>query len=687
MDNEPALRVSLDERIDILAGVLAFAGLSSAFLKDLARMLRVEQLPSDHTVMAPGEPVDRLHIVAEGRVEISSDSEDGHVVLATQGRAEMFGELALISPHRRTLARRTARTLTPVTLLTLDAPSAQWLVTLHPDARSIFETPGETMLIARFLKRVSPFASVPYESARILADKLQTVTVPVGADIVRQGDVADYCYMLRGGSAEVLAPLPDGTERILATLHPGALIGETALLSDSPRNATVRATVPCELLALSRADLLETLQSDEIVAREIYDLLQLRDRPRQTFGIGETSLRAADGSMFCILKNTESGSYYRLAPEGWFVWQMLDGRRTLRDLTMAYRDEFGSFAPETIAQLVRDLARAGFVQGIPLHKDVSEAVRKAQQGSTLQRTSILARRLLEFEVSLKNVDAAITKVYRRGVFLLYTWPAQILLALVAVGGVVAFALNTVRAVNVVGASDLGLALLVFLLPAEWFAVMLHEAGHAFTVKAFNREVLRVGIGWYWYAPSLFVDTSDMWLAERWPRIAVSLAGPYANLIFGSAVALIGYFSSSDVVAAICWEIALTSFIMLVVNLNPLLEYDGYYVLMDAVDRPNLRAHSLEWIGKELPGALRKPRTMWSHRLELIYGLGAIGYVAILGIGMFVVYRVALQGYLSDVMPPGWNGPTATILALSVMALAASSLLSQINGVRALARLR
>src|SRR5207248_6507662 len=76
----------------------------------------------------------------------------------------------------------------------------------------------------------------------------------------------------------------------------------------------------------------------------------------------------------------------------------------------------------------------------------------------------------------------------------------------------------------------GPALLLFLIPANLAAILIHEAGHAFTVKAFGREVPRGGIGWYWFGPIAFVDTSDMWLADRWPRIAVSLAGGYANLV-------------------------------------------------------------------------------------------------------------------------------------------------------------
>jgi len=648
-------------------------------------VLREQRHAAGAYVMSEGGPVDFLYIIAEGRVEISSKGPDGPVVLATQDPAEMFGELALVSPTRRTVARRTASAISDVVLLTLDPASAEQLVERYPDARTIFETPGETMLVARFLKRVSPFANVSFEQARKLSERLEPVTTLAGEDIVRQGELGETCYLLRAGSVEVLALQEDGTQRRLATLKPGALIGEAALLSEVPRNATVRALETCESLSLNRSDLIEALEANKEVAREIFELLQLRDRPHQALNISASRQETADGTELTILKNRETNTYFRLSPEGLFIWERIDGESTLRDLTLQYRNEFGTFAPNTIAQLVRELGESGFIQGIPLRTDISEVARGAGQDVAWKRGAALARKALDFQLSLRNIDALVSRLYKRGIFLFYTIPAQIILAAIAIGGVVAFALGTVRAVNVVGDSDLGLALLLFLLPAEWFAVVLHEAGHAFTVKAFGLDVSRVGIGWYWYGPTTFVDTSDMWLADRWPRIAVSLAGPYVNLVFGGLVAIIGYLSPSGVLAAICWEVALTSFIIFLVNLNPLLEYDGYYVLMDLVEHPNLRAHSLRWLGLDLPKAIRQPRKLWTHRLELIYGVSAVLYAGALGVAMVIVYRVALQGYLSDVLPSGFSAPLAWVLALGVMAISVTSIVGQIRGVRAHAR--
>ena len=85
------------------------------------------------------------------------------------------------------------------------------------------------------------------------------------------------------------------------------------------------------------------------------------------------------------------------------------------------------------------------------------------------------------------------------------------------------------------------ALLLCLIPALLAALALHEIGHGLTTEHYRREVRNAGIGWYWFGPVAFVDTSDMWTTGRWPRVAVSVAGPYTNLVLASVASLAAWF--------------------------------------------------------------------------------------------------------------------------------------------------
>jgi putative peptide zinc metalloprotease protein len=143
-------------------------------------------------------------------------------------------------------------------------------------------------------------------------------------------------------------------------------------------------------------------------------------------------------------------------------------------------------------------------------------------------------------------------------------------------------------------------------------------------------VLGVGVGWYWFSPIALVDTSDMWLASRASRIAVNLAGIAANLVLAGIATLIACLTSHAVVVAALWQFALVSYVLVLANLNPLLEYDGYYVLMDWIEGPNLRSHCLRWLRGNLAQIPRDPGRLRGHALELSYGLASLAYVAIMG---------------------------------------------------------
>ena len=566
----------------------------------------------------------------------------------------------------------------PLLALSLTASKFRRVLDAHPEARAAFSEAAEDMLVARFLKQASPFSTLAGERLRMLAARLERKSAPAGEAIVRQGEPGEECYLLRDGRAEVLAHEGEGAERNLATLGPGSLFGEAALLTDAPRNATVRALDPCELLALHRSDLLEAVGEDRQMGERMLDLLRLRDRPRQAPAIQAHHRATATGETITTLKDPERGTYYRLSPGGWFVWQRLDGEHNLRDLTLEYLTEFQAFAPQAVAETVGGLAEAGFAEGV---KPASGVLERSIQPTRFQRTTAQARRILEWQVSVPGVDAPFSRLYQSGVRLLYTWPGQILLAAVALAGLVAFVLGIGELGTALEESEAGGWLLLFWIPATLVAILIHEAGHAFTTKHFGREVPRVGVGWYWFGPIAYVDTSDMWLAGRKERVAVSLAGPYADLVTGGLAAFVAWLLPNPVLSAALWQFALISYIGVLVNLNPLMEFDGYFVLSDLLERPNLRPRALAWLGTGLIPALRNPQRLRGHRLELLYGLASVLFVVFSAALTVVLYRLIVQDWLSNILSDAVAAGLAWTLAAAVVVLAVTGMLGELRGAR------
>ncbi len=667
--------VPREERKALLAGAPAFARLPEDALASLAGRLSEERYAAGSVVVAEGDVGDRLFLIHAGKAEVTVSGRGGPVPLAALGPGELFGEIALLQPDGKRTATVTATT--DLRILSLAAPAFREVLESHPDARAAFEDLAETLLVAKFLKQASPFSTLDGGRLRRLAARLERRTVSAGEDIVRQGEPGEECYLLRDGRAEVVAKQPGGDERSLANLGPGSLFGEAALLADAPRNATVRALERCELLVLRRPDLLEVVGEDQWTGARMLEMLRLRDRPRQAQGVEAHQRATATGETITILKDTRRGSYYRLSPQGYFVWERLDSERTLRDLTLEYLAEFKVFAPEAIAGMVGGLVEAGFAEGVTPVAGVREQVEKT---SRLRRATAAARRVLEWQAPLRGVDPFLAVLYRF-VRPLYTRPGQVLLAVVSLAGLAAFVLGIGELGSVVEESSAGGWLLLFWIPAFLVSIVVHEAGHALTTKHYGREVPRVGVGWYWFGPMAWVDTSDMWLEGRWPRIAVSLGGPYAELALGSAAALAAWLAPDPVLSAALWQFALLSYISVLVNFDPLMEFDGYYVLIDLLDKPNLRPRALAWLGNDLLPALRDPQRLRDHRLELLYGLGAVLYIVLMAALTVILYRVVVQGWLESVVSGPVAAALAWALAAAVVFLAIGGMLAELRGAR------
>jgi putative peptide zinc metalloprotease protein len=380
--------VSPRRRLELLAGIPAFSHLPAPVLEELASRLTEEIFPSADTVLVEGSTDDRLYLIVEGRAESSTVGPSGIVPLATLEPGEMFGEISLLEPGSR--RRATVTAVEPLLLLGLQAADFRRTLDKDPEASSAFEKLADDLLVTKLLKQASPFATLDGERLRHLAARLERLEVSKGETIIRRGEAGEECYLLRSGRVEVLAGGVQGDERILATLDPGSIFGEAALLTNDPRNATVRAIEPCTLLALRRTDLLEVLEEDRQTRERMLELVRMRDRPRRVRGIEVHHRTTITGETITTLKDPTRETNHRLSPAGWFVWQRLDGEQTLRDLTSEYEATYEAYPSHAVVEAVVGLVAAGFVEGV---KPSPEVI--AEESTLWQRARATIRRILE----------------------------------------------------------------------------------------------------------------------------------------------------------------------------------------------------------------------------------------------------------------------------------------------------
>jgi putative peptide zinc metalloprotease protein len=152
----------------------------------------------------------------------------------------------------------------------------------------------------------------------------------------------------------------------------------------------------------------------------------------------------------------------------------------------------------------------------------------------------------------------------------------------------------------------------------------------------------MGIGWYWLGPIAFTDTSDMWLSTRWPRVMVNMAGIFTDILVAGIAALLIGVIVNPYVNAFLWLFALYTYINAFRMLSPLQEWDGYYILMDLLDRPRLRQSAVVWLVKVFPKSLRKPSLFKKHIPEIFYWICCIVFLILLTVIILLIEKFVFK---------------------------------------------
>lgn len=645
----------------ILARVWQFRLFSPGTLDALAANAFRETAAKGTVVISEGAAGGDAYIVIDGRLEVSIAGTDGAALpVAVLGAGELFGEVAIVAGGERRTASVVA--LTAVTLLRIDGPAFAAAVDGDPHVRAQLEAAAERMAIGRFIKSATVLGDLAPAELAQLAESVQTRRAGPGEVVIRKGEPGEECFLVRAGELDVVDG--EGTaERRLARLRAGMLFGEAALLTGAPRNATVRAVGEVELLVLRRDDVIGAMAAESAIASQLRDLMQARSRPRRRPGIERHERLCADGSAIVTLKDATRGTYFRLSREGAFVWERLDGEHTLRDLTMELYLAYNELVPDVVMDIVRRLALDDFVELERIDAGI---------GATPGRRRTFVRRLravMEWSFTLKNCDGFFTALYQGAGRHVYSRTGSILIGLLAAGGFAAFLAMAQRSAGTLLHAATVARVGIALFPLALVAIVLHELGHGVAAKAAGARINRVGLGWYWLRPILFVDTSDAWLANRAQRMLVDAGGILINLVLAGIAGFIALLSANATVAAVAWVFALWSYVAVLRNLNPLLEYDGYYLLMDALERPNLRGTSLGWIATGLPAALRAGTGLRSHRFELLYALGAVLYIVAITAWTLFAFKFTAQGWVARVVPPEYAPLAGRVFAFTLGGLA------------------
>ncbi len=308
------------------------------------------------------------------------------------------------------------------------------------------------------------------------------------------------------------------------------------------------------------------------------------------------------GRRYWHVKDPISLRYYQLRNEEYFLLQLLDGQTSVEEIVARFEQEF---APQRIRpqQLVAFLSML-HRQGLILADAPGQADELLGRRGQLRRrkvldalTSVLAIRFRGFDP-----DRLLRWLYPKVRWLFSPWvfAACVLLFLSAL------VLLTVRFDSLVARLPefraffslqnlplIGLSIVI--------AKVLHELGHALTCRRYGGECHEMGVMLLVFTPVLYCNVSDAWMMpNRRHRIWITAAGMCVELVLASICTFLWWFSEPGLLNTMCLNIMFVCSVSTVLfNGNPLLRYDGYYILSDLVEVPNLREQSFAVVRRSL----------------------------------------------------------------------------------------
>ncbi|MFM9965486.1 MAG: hypothetical protein ACKV2Q_30240 [Planctomycetaceae bacterium] len=304
--------------------------------------------------------------------------------------------------------------------------------------------------------------------------------------------------------------------------------------------------------------------------------------------IARTSAGGEDAGW--TLKDPLSLAYFRLREAEYAVFSLLDGRVTYGQMLESLRRKFPAepWSIDNLKSFVGSLVQSGLVSSL---RPGQGRLLSRQQERTRQRakwsalTNVLAIRWhgIDPEPWLRRIEPWTSWLFR---------PAFV----TACVSLIVWALLLVMlrwetlARRLPDATELfGVGNLLSLVAAFIVIKLLHEFGHVLTCRHFGGECHELGIQVLMFVPLLYGDVTDAWMvSRRWPRIAISAAGIFVELVLASVATLLWWQSVPGLLNSVFLNVMLVCSVnTLLFNGNPLMRYDGYYVLADLLNLPNL----------------------------------------------------------------------------------------------------
>jgi putative peptide zinc metalloprotease protein len=408
---------------------------------------------------------------------------------------------------------------------------------------------------------------------------------------------------------------------------------------------------------------------DTAPASELERRKSLRIRLRRDLAI---DAQKYEGRTYYVIKDPISLRYYRLKENEHFLLQFLDGKHTLEDAQKAYEAQFrpDRLKLEDVEGFAQQLLTGGLAQNESPRagKQLYDRRRKKKRSEWIQTFT----NILYIKIPVIDPDRILDKMLHSvgWIFSMWFFLLSIGLMLSAIGLVgVNFAKFLDKLPDYHEFFTFGTV--VNLWAALAVVKVIHEFGHGLSCKRFGGEVHEMGALLLCLSPALYCNVSDAWtLPNKWHRIIISSAGIYVELVIAAISVWVWWYTPAqpyinNMALAL---IVVCSVSTVVFNANPLMRYDGYYVLADWLEIPNLRERSNRFLSnlalEYCLGVEVQPESymaLWRRVLFVIYAIASYIYKWVVTFGIIWFFSAFLKPYKLEVV-----GQMLAVAALASM---------------------
>ena len=300
------------------------------------------------------------------------------------------------------------------------------------------------------------------------------------------------------------------------------------------------------------------------------------------------------GVGYQVIKDPVALKYHRLQVEQYRILELLDGERSLEKVRDDLKLEFPTLQVtlSDIQQLITDLHKKGLV--VSNRPGQGAAVVRERTKSRNEKIKQTLMSLLYLR--LPGWDPERTLKFLHPFFAWVFHPAAVSICLIFV--VSAWLLLGANLEQFRGRlpefqSFFGWPNLIYLWVTMALAKIIHEFGHGLSCTHYGGECHEMGVMLLVFSPCLYCDVTDSWmLKDKWQRIIIGAAGMYVEVIISALAIYVWWFSKPGLVHHLALNtFFVTTITTVIFNANPLMRFDGYYMMSDFLEIPNLRQKS------------------------------------------------------------------------------------------------